>query len=67
MSVSLYMDHHVKAAITAGLRNRGVDVITCADDGTSRADDDQVLERATQGGKTDQGSHRAVLRHSRID
>jgi hypothetical protein len=53
MSVPLYMDHHVKAAITAGLRNRGVDVITCAEDGTDQADDDQILERATQVGQTD--------------
>jgi hypothetical protein len=51
MSVPLYMDHHVKAAITAGLRNRGVDVITCAEDGTDQADDDQILERATQVGR----------------
>ena len=42
------MDHHVKAAITAGLRKRGVDVITCAEDGTDQSDDDQILERATQ-------------------
>jgi predicted nuclease of predicted toxin-antitoxin system len=48
MSVSLYLDHQVNAAITDGLRRRGVDVITCAEDGTELADDDQVLNRATQ-------------------
>ncbi len=48
MSVPIYMDHHVKAAITEGLRHRGVDVLTCAEDGTDLADDDQILARATQ-------------------
>ncbi len=51
MSVPLYMDHHVKATITAGLRNRGVDVMTCAEDGTDQSDDDQILDRATQLGR----------------
>src|SRR5262245_29888297 len=48
MSVPLYMDHHVKAAITDGLRKRGVDVLTCAEDGTEHSDDDQILVRAHQ-------------------
>lgn len=39
MSVALYMDHHVKAAITDGLRRRGVDVVTCLEDGMDRAKD----------------------------
>lgn len=51
MSVALYMDHHVKAAITDGLRRRGVDVVTCLEDGTDRAKDEQVLERATELGR----------------
>src|SRR5262245_13211767 len=51
MSVPLYMDHHVNAAITTGLRGRGVDVITCAEDGTDQFDDEQILERATQIGR----------------
>ena len=34
MTIGLYMDHHVKAAVTDGLRRRGVDVITCAEDDT---------------------------------
>jgi hypothetical protein len=42
------MDHHVDAAITEGLRRRGIDVLTCRDDGTSTRDDERLLERATQ-------------------
>jgi hypothetical protein len=52
MSVLLYIDHHVKAAITDGLRKRGVDVMTCTEDGTDQADDEQILERATYLGRT---------------
>ncbi|HYV36769.1 MAG TPA: DUF5615 family PIN-like protein [Gemmataceae bacterium] len=48
MSVPLYIDHHVKAAITQGLRRRSVDVVTCAEDSTDQCDDDQILERAAQ-------------------
>jgi hypothetical protein len=41
------MDHHVHAAITAGLRQRGVDVLTASQDGTADLDDELVLGRAT--------------------
>lgn len=51
MTIGLYMDHHVKAAVTDGLRRRGVDVITCADDHTDTWDDEQILERATRLGR----------------
>ena len=51
MSVPLYMDHHVQAAITDGLRRRGVDVITCLEDGTDQLDDERILERATELGR----------------
>jgi predicted nuclease of predicted toxin-antitoxin system len=51
MSVPLYLDHHVKAAITDGLRRRGVDALTCAEDGTQHSTDDQILERARQLGR----------------
>ena len=44
----LYMDVHVKAAITAGLRKRGIDVLTAQDDGADRFDDMQLLDRATE-------------------
>jgi hypothetical protein len=52
MSVAFYMDHHVKAAITQGLRKRGVDVLTAHEDGASTFRDDQLLARATQLGRT---------------
>jgi len=45
------MDHHVPSAITRGLRQRGVDVLTAGDDGRAEADDDSLLERATESGR----------------
>ena len=51
MTHSLYIDVHVPAAITAGLRQRGIDVLTCQDDGTIRLADAEVLARATQLGR----------------
>jgi hypothetical protein len=45
------MDHHVDAAITEGLRKRGIDVLTCRDDGTTTWDDEHLLERAAQLGR----------------
>lgn len=51
MSIALYMDHHVKAAVTEGLRRRGVDVITCADDGAGQTRDEAILQRATDLGR----------------
>ena len=36
MSVALYMAVHVRWAITAGLRRRGVDVLTAQEDGAAR-------------------------------
>jgi Domain of unknown function (DUF5615) len=42
----LYMDVHVKAAITAGLRRRGIDVVTAQEDGGARLEDAALLERA---------------------
>ena len=44
LMVSLYMDHHVPSAITAGLRNRGVDVLTAEEDGSARLDDDPLSD-----------------------
>jgi hypothetical protein len=43
----LYMDVHVKAAITAGLRRRGIDVMTAQEDGSTRLEDTALLDRAT--------------------
>ncbi|MBI2480359.1 MAG: DUF5615 family PIN-like protein [Planctomycetia bacterium] len=48
MNTSLYMDHHVKAAISSGLRQRGVDVLSCAEDGANTWEDIAILERATE-------------------
>ena len=46
MSVQFYMDEHVPGAITGGLRDRGVDVLTVQEDGYAHADDEEVLDRA---------------------
>jgi hypothetical protein len=43
----LYMDVHVNAAITAGLRRREIEVITAQDDGSSRFEDSKLIDRAT--------------------
>lgn len=48
MPLPLYMDVHVPAAITAGLRRRGIDVLTSQEDGSDRFPDDRLLERAAQ-------------------
>jgi hypothetical protein len=45
------MDHHVPAAITAGLRQRGVDVRTVEEDGSNALDDNALLERSTTLGR----------------
>jgi hypothetical protein len=45
------MDHHVPAAITRGLRQHGIDVLTAAEDGAATLDDEQLLERATRLGR----------------
>ncbi len=42
------MNHHVSAAITAGLRRRGVDVLTAQEDGAAQLDDESLLQRATE-------------------
>ena len=47
MTVALYMDEHVHRAITAGLRLRGVDVLTAQDDGRRHVPDDVLLDRAS--------------------
>jgi hypothetical protein len=46
MSVALYMDENVHAAITSGLRFRGADVLTVQEDGLAGAEDGVVLDRA---------------------
>jgi hypothetical protein len=48
MPLSFYMDVHVAAAITDGLRRRGIDALTSQQDGTRRASDVVLLQRSTQ-------------------
>jgi predicted nuclease of predicted toxin-antitoxin system len=47
MSLSLYMDAHVRSAVTHGLRLRGVTVLTAQEDGTDTLDDPDLLDRST--------------------
>lgn len=47
----LYMDVHVPFAITAGLRLRGVDVLTAQEDGTAQLDDEVLLDRVAALGR----------------
>lgn len=46
MAIRFYMDVHVPAAITSGLRHRGIDVLTSQEDGTREVADDVLLARA---------------------
>lgn len=48
MAIAFYMDHNVPSSITAGLRVRGVDVITAYEDGTYELDDAILLDRASE-------------------
>ena len=48
MAVQFYFDQHIKAAITSGLRARGVDVLTAFEDGASELPDALLLDRATE-------------------
>lgn len=51
MTVALYMDVHVRGAITGGLRHRGVDVLTAQEDRPDRLDDPALLDRASALGR----------------
>lgn len=51
MSVALYMDVHVRRAVTNGLRLREVDVMTAQEDGTALWADDRLLDRAGELGR----------------
>jgi predicted nuclease of predicted toxin-antitoxin system len=51
VSLGLYMDVHVPAAITRALVLRGVDVLTAQLDGTTKLDDAVLLDRATTLGR----------------
>lgn len=51
MPLAVYMDVHVPAAITAGLRLRGIDVLTSQEDGTDQWTDDRLVEQANALGR----------------
>lgn len=48
MALSYYMDVHVPAAITEGLRRRDIDVLTSQEDSTREVSDEELLQRATE-------------------
>ncbi len=48
MSVKLYMDVHIKRAVTVGLRVRGVDFLTAQENGAAELEDPALLDRATE-------------------
>ena len=48
MSVALYMDVDVPRPITRGLRRHGVDVLTAQEDGTTRWEDAELLDRVAE-------------------
>jgi predicted nuclease of predicted toxin-antitoxin system len=45
------MDAHVPAAISSGLRQRGIDVLTSQEDGSNRLPDDVLFQRAISLGR----------------
>jgi hypothetical protein len=51
MPIAYYMDEHVKAAITSGLRRRGVDVLRVQDDGYKNTPDPVILDHALAIGR----------------
>ena len=51
MSIRLYMDVHVRWAVTDGLRRRGVDALTAQEDAGEQLDDASLLDRARSLGR----------------
>ena len=49
--ITFYMDEHVPSALTDGLRQRGVNVLTAQDVGMVQTDDERHLEYARQEGR----------------
>jgi predicted nuclease of predicted toxin-antitoxin system len=47
----LYMDEHVRRAVTRALRMRGVDVLTAQEDGMEGTPDPELLQRASELGR----------------
>lgn len=48
MSLPLYADVHVDGRVIRALRSRGVDILRAQDDGSSRFDDPQLLDRSAE-------------------
>jgi len=48
MSIALYMDENVHRAITTGLRQRSVEVMTVQEDGLGGSPDRRIFDRATE-------------------
>lgn len=51
MSLAFYMDVHVPEAITEGLREKGIDVLTSQEDETTTWTDSELVDRATELGR----------------
>jgi hypothetical protein len=51
LSVALYLDVHIRRAVTSALRLRSVNVLTAQEDGAAELDDDRLLRRATELGR----------------
>ena len=51
MPIRYFMDHHVRRAVSGGLRLRDVDVLTAFEDGSHRLSDTELLDRATELGR----------------
>ena len=51
MSLALYMDVHVRRAVTEALQERDVDVLTSQADITTALADPDLLDRATELGR----------------
>lgn len=51
MALAVYMDVHVPAAVTQGLRERSIDVRTSQDDGTRTEPDETLLLRTVELGR----------------
>lgn len=51
MPLAVFMDVHVPASISEGLRRKQIDVRTAQDDSAGRMSDDDLLARATAVGR----------------
>ena len=50
-TLPLYMDQHIPRAVTFGLRQRGIDVLTAYEDDSAALADQLLLDRATSLGR----------------